>query len=187
MTNYLNNIRVFFLLSLITPFILNALSLEIRYAGLYPTSNLFRHLYGNSSSWQLEVDQPMPFNLSVWSNLDYLSRGGEEKTCSVKTNVKILNLSLGLKYWLNYNDSTGFYIGLGPTLAKTQIKNKGHCFDEHDTRLSVGAILKTGVTYFFYKNMFLDIFVDYLYLPVHFKKHSNVGGFKPGVGLGLRF
>ena len=50
--------------------------------------------------------------------------------------------------------------------------------------LDLFAFVK-GIEFFF--NLLLDVFVDYLYQPVHFSTRIDIGGFKIGAGIGYKF
>jgi hypothetical protein len=41
--------------------------------------------------------------------------------------------------------------------------------------------------FFINRNVFIDVFADYLYQPVNFETHVDIGGFKIGAGMGIKF
>ena len=79
------------------------------------------------------------------------------------------------------------YIGIGPSFSRIWLKNKPRCSHDTISKWAVGGVLKTGVYYCINRYVFMDIFVDYLYQPVHFEKHVDIGGVKVGLGIGAKF
>jgi hypothetical protein len=67
------------------------------------------------------------------------------------------------------------------------LKNKSQCTHQTVSKWAVGGVLKTGIYYTVCERIFIDFFVDYLYQPVSFHHRVDVGGFKTGVGVGVKF
>lgn len=79
-------------------------------------------------------------------------------------------------------------MGAGPSFGRIWLKNKPHYReDERTTKTVFGGVVKSGIYYTITDCLFLDLFVDYLYQPVHFDKHVNIGGVKIGAGIGVKF
>lgn len=59
------------------------------------------------------------------------------------------------------------------------------CTHETLSKWVAGGVLKSGMYVWINQCAFVDLFVDYLYQPVHFETHVDIGGVKVGAGLGV--
>lgn len=164
-------------------------SLEIRSAAFFHSSELFKKIYGNrGTSYQLEASNKIHlYGADQWANFDWFSKHGRSDGENDPTRVNIATISIGLKYSYQLFEQLQPYMGLGISLASIEVKNKGECHHTSQSKLSVGGILKTGIYYFVTERVFIDLYADYLYQPIHFEKHIDIGGLKTGVGLGVQF
>lgn len=163
-------------------------SLEIRSAVFFHSSHRFREIYGNvGGSYQLEASTKFNDCFETWVNFDWFSKHGKSEGFEDSTRVRIANISLGIKFPYQICEQFTAYFGIGPSLSRIWLKNDGQCSHERVSKLAIGGVLKTGVYYFINKCIFIDVFVDYLYQPVHFETHIDIGGFKTGVGVGVKF
>ncbi len=161
---------------------------ELRYGVLFPSSSLVRELYGNVlPSYQIEATVSMCGCYSLWTSLDFTKGRGNRCACDVKTWLNLYTWGLGVKGHYCLASCLEGYLGIGMTCANTHVKNKRCCFDEKVSRVSVGGIVKGGLTYALDCNWFIDLFCDYTYQPVHFERHTNVGGITTGLGIGYTF
>jgi hypothetical protein len=163
-------------------------SIEFRAAAFFPSSNLFRKIYGNmSGDYQLEAATQICPHLDSWVNIDGYSKKGRSVGFSDPTRVSIANLSVGIKLPYQIHEKFIIYIGIGPSLSWIFIHNKFHDYHQKKIQMVLGGIIKSGINYFINSNLFLDLFLDYLYQPAHFERTVDIGGIKTGVGLGYRF
>jgi hypothetical protein len=163
-------------------------SIEIRSSAFFHSSKRFREIYGNAgASYQVEASTKIYDCFDGWANFDWFSKHGKSVGFNDPTRVSIANISLGIKSPYQFSEKFTAYIGIGPSLSKIWLKNKSHCSHENVSKWAIGGILKTGVYYFINKSIFIDVFADYLYQPVHFETHVDIGGFKIGAGLGIKF
>lgn len=161
---------------------------EFRYGAFFHTSKRFREIYGNvGASYQLEASTHVYNCLDGWVNLDWFNDHGKPEKCNGNTTVNIANVSLGLKYPYCFCEKYIAYIGIGPSIGRIWLKNKSRCEHEKISKLAIGGLLKTGIYCFITCNIFVDLFIDYLYQPVHFEKDVDIGGIKPGIGIGIQF
>lgn len=160
--------------------------IEARCAAFFPSSKRLKEIYGNvGPCYQIETS----FRCGcwdIWENVDWFSKHGNPKGCHGSTRMSIVNYSLGIKYPYSFCECISVYAGIGPSLGKIWIKNKTYCSREKKSKVAIGGVIKTGVYYSITRNLFLDLFVDYLYQPVSFKKRVDIGGLKTGVGIGLK-
>lgn len=172
-------------------------SAEARAAAFFPMGHKFRELYGNVGlSVQAEVGRTFQDhrNLGVWLNGEWIFMDGSPGHCCGRTNIDMINISFGVKGIGHFFNNTLFlYGGIGPDVGLIYIKNKIRCCcgcgtkKQHRSRAAAGGIVKTGAEIHFLRHFYISLFVDYLYLPVHFRHTVDVGGFKVGGGLGARF
>lgn len=163
-------------------------SVEIRSAAFFHSSERFRKIYGNAgASYQIEASTRLCSCLDGWANFDWFSRHGRSGGFCDPARASIANVSFGIKAPYQFCDQWMVYIGVGPSLSRIWLKSKSQCSHESVSKLALGGVLKTGVNYCIFRNIFMDVFVDYLYQPVHFKTHVDIGGFKTGAGLGVKF
>lgn len=169
-------------------------TIEIRSAAFFHSSKLFRRLYGNvGTSYELEVSTRFQDcleldNIEIWANYDQFSKHGKVRHCEgAKTRIDIYDISLGLNYIYPFCNCFEAYAGIGSSLSSVVLKNKSCCFHEKKSKLAAGIVLKSGIVYYLSCQIFLDLFVDYLYQPVNFHHRVDVGGVKIGGGIGWKF
>ena len=161
--------------------------IEIRSDAFFPSSHLFRKLYGNvGGNYQVEGTAKIKDCLDAWANFDCFWKHGKGNR-SGKTHARISNVGLGVKLLCPVFECFDVYIGLGATLAKMTLKNESRCVKARKSKLVVGGVLKSGIYIFVSRQVFIDLFADYVYQPIHYEKHANIGGFKTGAGIGIRF
>jgi outer membrane protein len=167
-------------------------TVEIRGAAFYHSSKLFREIYGSAGpDYQVQLALRYPC-LEFWAHVDWFSKHGKSVGFNDSTRVNIVNYALGLSYLYRFNCQTTLYLGAGPCIANIWLKNQltDH---SHETvsKTTLGGLFKVGFYYNFTDCFFIDLFVDYVYQPAHFHhkhhKHIDIGGVKPGIGLGIIF
>lgn len=164
------------------------INVEIRSAAFFHSSKRFREIYGNvGCSYQLEASTYLCSCLDGWANLDWFSKHDKPKACPGNTRVSIANISLGVKYPYQLCENYIAYVGIGPSLSEVWLKNHSQCEHERVSKVAFGGVLKTGIYCFITCDIFLDLFIDYLYQPIHFDKQVDIGGLKTGVGIGMQF
>ncbi len=168
-------------------------SLEIRAAGFYPSSSRFKDIYDEvGMSYQIEGSIKLHQFVYGWFNFDRYSKKGQTLEFGNPTKVTIDNISFGVKLPYRLTEQFSPYIGIGPTFSRIRLKNKSPCpnlggDDEYAKKWATGGILKTGVYCYLRSDLFIDIFMDYVYLPVHFEDTVDAGGLKVGIGVGAKF
>ena len=163
---------------------------EFRTAAYLPTSQRFRDVYGDAGvSYQAEVRKSFCCCFEGWGNFEYFSKHAQVRNCCGNTDIELSNFSGGVNYVVPFCECFRGYVGIGPSVARVKLHNRSCCFcEERITKVPVGGAFKSGIRYYMAGCGFLEVFADYLYLPVHYpEQHVNVGGFKLGGGVGLRF
>ncbi len=162
-------------------------SLKYRTAGFFPVNHRVKHIYEEAiPNYQLEFSQSISSNIALWANTDLFHNYGRVNHCGT-SKIHAVNFSLGPKLLYSFSHHINLYVGIGPSIARIYVRNGSRCGNHHEHRWALGGILKSGLEVSVYRNLFLDIFADYLYQPVHFHETVDMGGLKIGLGLGARF
>ncbi len=162
-------------------------SLELRPSAFFHSGKRFREVYASvGPTIGIEVSKRFCKRYAAWIDVDYLKEKSDENGCC-KTSLGILNTSLGVRYLYPLGCLCELYVGIGPTFSWVDLKNHTCCGHEHFSRLAVGGVVKTGLYYRFYRDYFIDVFVDYLYQSVHIGHSIDIGGLKLGIGIGTQF
>lgn len=165
-------------------------TVELRTAAFFPASDRFRDVYEDvGACYEIEVRKDFCCCYEIWGNLDYYTKHAHIKDCCGNTQIDLLNIGSGINYVIPFCACFQAYMGIGINLALIDLTNKS-CMShrERSNRVAIGGLLKSGICYHFTQRWFLDIFMDYLYQPVHYhQRHAQVGGLKIGGGLGIRF
>lgn len=161
--------------------------LEFRSAAFFPSSKLFREIYGNAGvNFQIEAATELCNFVELWSNLDWFSKKGHSVGFHDPTRVKISNYSLGFNFVYPINCRFALYVGAGPSIGTIWLKNRLHHGKEKTSKTVIGGVFKAGL-YLTIDNFFIDLFIDYLYQQSHFHTHVDIGGVKTGAGIGIFF
>lgn len=162
-------------------------SVELRSGAFFHSSKRFREIYGNASvCFEIEAATRVYNCFEGWINFDWFTKDGRSRGLHDSTRVNIANPSFGLKVPFQITRCISIYVGIGPSLSTIWVKNHSHSHKK-TTKFVVGGILKSGLIYDITSCIFADVFVDYLYQPVHFETRVDIGGVKVGGGLGYRF
>lgn len=177
----------------------NLNKVAVRGAAFFPMSSRFREIYGNiGTSLQLEAARTWRAhrNVETWGNVEWIFMDGAPRQSCGTTDINIINIDLGLKVIGSvYRDVILLYAGVGPNIGMVFIENKMRCcsncdsnvLKENEFKVDIGLAVKTGSQFFLTPHFYLDLFADYLYLPIEFHRTVDVGGFKVGGGIGGRF
>jgi len=158
-------------------------SIEARSAAFCPLSSRFQKVYGDvHPCYELEASITFCNGFGVWFNIDELYTSKRMRGCDRST-LNVLTFSFGPKYVHSFCCNLNGYAGIGLGIAWGRVHNH-HINKEYDT--SAGVVVKVGANYFFTQSCFLNIFCDYNYQPT-FRNCVDIGGFRPGVGIGYQF
>jgi len=164
-------------------------SLKLRPYVFIPRAHLYREIYGKvSGGVELEAETIFCHGIGVWANVDGLFKRGHSLGLCCPTKIGIFNFSFGPKWLYTFCDERfSLYLGVGPTFAGVFVRNKSVCCINKVNKFSPGVVAKTGFYWHVNDCVFLELFGDYLYQPVHFQHHVDVGGGKIGLGVGYTF
>ncbi len=169
-----------------------AASGEIRFDGrvaaFFPTNHIFRQLYGKAiASFEIEAARSFCDDFELWGNINWLCSHGKTLTFHDRTNFQNLNLSFGGKQIFCLDKCTQFYLGLGLNAAYVRVHNHSEFVRNKVYKYGVGGLAKAGFYFEPLDNLYFEAFTDYLYQVIHFEKHTQIGGFKVGGGIGVHF
>lgn len=160
---------------------------EVRSSAYFPNSHHVREVYGNAHpTFGVEVSQNFCNGLNFWGDIDYFSWSMHKKPCC-RSRLQVLNTSFGLRWFYAPCEPFKLYLGIGACLSGVNIRNKVFCETERARKFAAGGVLKSGLIYTFCAPFYLNLFVDYVYLPLSFHGYLDVGGLKTGLGLGVEF
>lgn len=163
---------------------------ELRGGYFYPTSKDFREIYPRGGlEGEIEVSKIFRENWIAWGNVNYFEKDGRSIGFHNKTTIRMLPLSLGLKYQFHFCRSISPYLGLGLTYTLSNIQNHSEFVKKNVIKGAFGFVVKSGTFINLSENFLLDLFFDYYYQKIHFYQshHVDLGGFRMGLGLGYRF
>lgn len=184
--------KIFFLflavVNLVPLFADSGTRVEIRAAGFIPSSERFRQVYHNiGASYQIEASANLYGCVDGWVNVDWFGKHGRSVGYSNPTRVEITNGSFGVRLPFRVCGPLTPYLGLGASFGQIRLRNKSPCCRETVSKFAVGGVLKSGVYYCINGCTYVDLFLDYLYQPVHFSSCVDIGGVKAGIGFGVKF
>jgi len=164
-------------------------TIEFRSAAFFLSSERFQNVYGTIGiDYQIEVSTPLKECVVGWTNGAWISKQGRADACNDRTKIDIVNISLGIKVPYQLNDYFTVYLGIGPSFSNVWINANSQCNGDFDSRLAIGGVLKSGINCSLTPCVFIDLFADYVYQPVRFRKGwRDVGGLKTGAGVGIKF
>lgn len=163
-------------------------TLKARLAAFYPTEDRYRHVYGSSmASYQLEATTKYNECYDIWANVDWLNKNGKSNQLRYFTTIKVTNLSFGISIPYKISDKFSAYAGIGAAIGHVYIHNRFTSAHRNEKKFAGGLALKSGLIYEVTCRVFLELFLDYTYQPVQFRRTVDIGGIKTGFGIGSRF
>ena len=158
---------------------------DVRMAAFYPQGSLFRSIYGNwQVDYELEIGKIFLKNYEAWANINFLTTSGQT-ILGNSTTFKNCNISVGGKYIFRFKEIWKLYLGLGINDALVYAHNYSSYVKKHVHKNGVGGVFKLGVYVEPMDHLFIDVFADYLYQPIHFDHWQQIGGLKIGSGVGF--
>lgn len=170
--------------------------LEFKGAYFLPTNPVFKDLYKGSALYgpELTVQLCENKNWYAFASIDYFKQKGRFLSRADSTNLKLLSLAVGIKYFVPIYHCINFYLGLGFRLVYVRTKNRRAFVVSKNSEWGYGGIVKLGTDIHLPKNFLLNLFIDYSFVWANnFYGHtvscskSNMSGAIFGVGLGYNF
>jgi len=176
------------------------LSLEFRFAAFYPLKKKARHIYDTFlPALELELDAKLNCWCDAWFDIGYVWDTGRSIGLDSKTDLRLLPMSLGLKFMLPVLSCVDAYLGLGVSYSLLGIHDHSPYVHEHMHKNAFGALFKAGLNYKFNDCIYFDGFFEYYYQHFHFHQKINpdkvvyvqhlldLSALKFGIGVGYAF
>lgn len=162
---------------------------EIRTAAFVPSEKHYRQVYGQlNSSYQAEASLSNDNIVDSFINFDWHSKQGKSSDCGQASRINVATGTIGVKFRYHLSELLTPYLGAGLSLAGVNThKRTCHAGTTKHSRIATGYLFKSGIYMPLAPNYFIDIFVDYLHLPVNFHHRINVGGLSVGCGIGVNW
>lgn len=169
--------------------------LEIKGAGFFPTSHIYKKIYHSSGIFGAEATVNMFQNLYAWASIDGLGKKGLSIIGLTPTQVTYIPLCFGLKYIHSF-EYAGWYVGLGLLLAHIHTHDYSPFVVPLYSKWGVGGIGKLGCIIDIRPQTFIDLFFNYSFVKAGSHNTDNgmvyphaakIRGCMVGVGLGYRF
>lgn len=167
-----------------------------------PTSSTLREIYGSAwcggkvvgegnlsdSKWYLQ-------RIYLFGEVGYLDKDGTTAVGGYDTTIRIIPLTLGLK-WIQPLKGQWFgYIGAGPRYFFMRIKDSLAVVKPRTYKNGCGGVVMVGSKWFFARQAYLDTFLSYDFkrfsapsTPTSVTGHSlEIGGLQIGGGFGFSF
>jgi outer membrane protein W len=170
--------------------------IEGKAAYFLPENKKFRKIYPDLGLYGAEVSVALYPQLYGWVAIDTLSKTGTSLGCKQKTNLWMMPVDAGLKYFFACQSlPVNFYVGAGLSATYVNIHDHSPYVIAKTSRWGVGGIGKLG-SIVYVDDFFLDLFVNYSYVPIDFPRYNqrnvsrnsmNFGGWAFGIGLGYKF
>lgn len=166
---------------------------EVRAGYFYPTSDLLRKIYSQGGAEEeIEISGLFYEQWQAWGNVGYFGKNGRSLGLRERTEIRLIPLSLGIKYVLLPSACIHPYLGLGASYTFFHVRNHSDYVKRSVSRGNMGFVVKSGFNIDLACHYFLDLFADYYYQYINLhsnnERHSiDIGGFKVGAGIGYRF
>lgn len=175
-----------------------------------PASHSIKKTYSAAMvDYQIEVSRTVFCDWDLFFDIDYMTQSGKLPRLHRSTDLNIVPLSLGMRYYIPVYTNTWWYVGGGGCYTFTQIHNNTDCLKKNMKKWAFGGVFKTGLKYYLNDSLYANFFVDYFYQHCHLTKSDrrfrnscsfasgsnyvigkdmlNVGGLKIGGALGWAF
>ena len=191
--------QLFFLAMLcfcVTPLFSREAILEFKGAYLLSVDELFRECYKGSALYgpELSVQLKNDKNWYAFAGVDYFQQKGRCLSRCDSTKLKLLPITVGIKYCIPLCHRAHFYFGLGLQSAFIRTTSRRSCVVGKRKQWGFGGIGKMGAYIDLSHNFLLDLFFDYsfirtdnLYGPTVASCRSSLHAALFGAGLGYRF
>lgn len=167
---------------------------QLRAGYFHPASSTVRDIYHSGIEGEIETSATLYRSLDLFANVGVFIKSGHSVGLDDSTRIKIFPLSLGLKYNFCLSRNWEFYLGAAPTYTWVRFHDHSPFVDQHVHKSAFGVVGKTGFIYSFFKVAFIDFFFDYYYTRISGAHSSgttstsnNIGGFRTGLGLGVKY
>jgi len=144
----------------------------------------YKELYGSGSFFlQVKAGFRLARNFYIWTGYGTISVEGTIQEVDSDAMASQAFLFFGLKYTRNFSKKLGVTI----EAAVVRIRYKENAFETEVTGSTNGFGFETGAVYNLGKRFFSELSAGFIYASeVLFDKEVKMGGFKAGLGLGVK-
>lgn len=179
---------------------------EFRTSYFYPSSSDFRDIFRGGINYQLTGTIPVydgpdvwARGINLWGGIDYFSKDGHSTALDDRTSVRIVPLTLGVKYFFPAvapDLPIHFYAAGGMKYYFVHTHNDSDMVTRTINRNGMGGVLEGGLITTFDNQLLMDVFLSYSFKSFGAPSISNpavegvemdVSGFNVGVGVGYQF
>lgn len=186
----------------------NGILLEFRPSYFYPISKGIREAFHNGGiNYQITGQFPVYCGknawlqgMNVWAGVDYFSRDGRTSALNNKTRLRIVPLTLGLKFFFPAIGSVApvnFYIGSGMKYFFVYNYTDSDYVKRNIYAHGMGGVVETGFTTTVIEHLVFDVFASYSFktfqapslskYPAVEPTSMNISGVNIGGGIGYKF
>lgn len=173
-------------------------TVEARVSYFHPLSKRVRDVSKDGwAVYEFQATQMFCSGWGLWEGVSGWPTVSGHSTClHNKSDMNMWGVSLGVLRQFCLSTCLEYYLGAGASYNSLRIHDKSHYVRQHLSKNAFGAVVQTGLYYFFTQNVFLDVNFEYLYQNFHFSHHKHavvpkrdvdLSGVKIGAGLGIRF
>ncbi len=164
----------------------------------WPQADILRDIYGPGINYHVTLSGKVYKHLDLWAGANYFNKDGKSLGSHKRTNIKIIPVSLGLKYLFFFNIDwvkVDFYFNAAFKYYFVKIHDHSNFVYKHSNKNGLGGVAGVGSYVHFTDYFFVNLLVDYSYKRFshfHHKEHSKthslqVGGLDFGGGVGFQF
>lgn len=177
--------------------------LELKGSYFLPINHTLRQAYAPSSALygpeltvQLGKKHHWTKNFCAFAGAEYFQKKGHQLGLCDSTTLRMVPLTLGLKYMIPMTRRADFYFGLGFESLFVQAKNHRACVTAEKNLWTFGGITKLGTYIDLTHHVMLNVFFDYSFINAKsngFYGHTrtrctvDLSSAIFGVGLGYKF
>lgn len=160
------------------------IKLELKGHYFSPSNQDFKDIYGAGFMYGGEAALGIIGNLDFFLAAAVFSQTGELTFTGEETDISLVPIRAGIKYFIHLTEAVDFYLGGGISYyLYEEINPIGEVSDS-----GIGYMGTAGINVFLSENFFIDVFGSYSSCKVQPDEFEvDIGGLEAGCGLGLRF
>lgn len=161
-----------------------------------PTNQIFKQIYGHGGGiYGLEMSVRTWQELYAWTSISYFSKDGRSIGEGDKTELKLVPIGVGLKYFFPIG-CWDIYLSGGVLASYLHLQDYSPFVIKSTSKWTVGGTGKIGVMWNFAEYFFIDAFTSYSYMKFDFDSthggkiiphNANLSGWAFGGAFGFRF
>ncbi|MBX7067422.1 MAG: hypothetical protein K1X28_09340 [Parachlamydiales bacterium] len=170
--------------------------IEATGAYFLPTNDIYKKIYSHGSGiYGLEMSVHAWQELYAWTSVSYFSKGGRSIGEGDKTELKLVPIGVGLKYFFPIG-CWDIYLSGGILASYLHLHDYSPFVIQSNSKWTVGGTGKIGVLWNLAQYFFIDAFSSYSYMKFDFDSthggkivpHDvNLSGWSFGGAFGFRF